>query len=210
DDDDFDIRSASHRRRKTLLDSGSDGGDSGVERVREESSAGEPAEKMRDTNVGVPPIDKRSFSSWDAFKDYLMGYCERTKQHALIKDESSSTLQTVCKQFKDANAAWSNIRCIVMYKDFTEMSVIEAEFPEARILLCQWNVERYLQDEIVKSKYAFSDWQRNNLRSIMRDLIDAPLEEVFDKHNYGGDAEDDFETPAWRISKTVVPAGRPR
>lgn len=32
-------------------------------------------------NVKVPPLNKQSFSlSWDAFKMYLTGYCERTKQ----------------------------------------------------------------------------------------------------------------------------------
>ncbi|KAJ0391763.1 hypothetical protein P43SY_012097 [Pythium insidiosum] len=58
-------------------------------------------------------------------------------QHGLIEDEKGSTLRTVCAQFKKTNSAWEKIRAIIMDKDITEMTVIEREFPNARVLLCQ-------------------------------------------------------------------------
>ncbi|OWZ22280.1 hypothetical protein PHMEG_0003032 [Phytophthora megakarya] len=37
------------------------------------------------------------------------------------------------------NPSWMEVRCIVADQDFTEIGVLKNEFPEARVLLCQFH-----------------------------------------------------------------------
>jgi len=46
--------------------------------------------------------------------------------------------------FKEENLNWKAICVVVIDKDFTEWSVLEAEFPNTVILFCQWHVIKAL------------------------------------------------------------------
>lgn len=57
-------------------------------------------------------------------------------------------MHTVIAHFKTANPNWTMITTIVIDKDFTEISVLEKEFPEATVYLCQFHVVKWLKQEV--------------------------------------------------------------
>jgi hypothetical protein len=69
-------------------------------------------------------------------------------QHALMTSESKSNMIDTVRSFKINNPAWRSIRVIVTDKDFTERAVLSAAFPDARMLLCQFHVVRYLTKQV--------------------------------------------------------------
>ncbi|GMF59825.1 unnamed protein product [Phytophthora fragariaefolia] len=56
-------------------------------------------------------------------------------QHAVLRNDRSSTLLTDIKEFKINSPAWTDFHCVVIDKDFTEMAVLEAAFPGVRDIL---------------------------------------------------------------------------
>ncbi|KAG3238556.1 hypothetical protein PI124_g16484 [Phytophthora idaei] len=52
-------------------------------------------------------------------------------QHALINGETHENMKSSLTAFKRNNANWSDVKAIVIDKDFTELSTLEEEFPEA-------------------------------------------------------------------------------
>ncbi|KAE9262408.1 hypothetical protein PF001_g32068, partial [Phytophthora fragariae] len=97
-------------------------------------------------------------------------------QHALVQNERYETLQTAIETFKKHNPAWEKLRCVVIDKDFTEMSVLKASFPHVVVLLCQFHVIKYLHGEIANSDYGFSSWQKEQLRAVVYLLVYASTE----------------------------------
>ncbi|KAE8981980.1 hypothetical protein PR002_g23662, partial [Phytophthora rubi] len=79
-------------------------------------------------------------------------------QHAVVQNERLPTLLTALEEFKRNNPAWTRIRCILIDKDFTEISVLKMTFPDAVLLLCQFHVIKYLREEIASAAYGFNAW----------------------------------------------------
>ncbi|KAE9245776.1 hypothetical protein PF004_g5085 [Phytophthora fragariae] len=79
-------------------------------------------------------------------------------QHALLQTEQRPTLLTAMEEFKANNPEWKKLRCILIDKDFTEMSALKKAFPDVTILLCQFHVSKYLREEIASADYGFSSW----------------------------------------------------
>ncbi|KAE9231959.1 hypothetical protein PF005_g2888 [Phytophthora fragariae] len=79
-------------------------------------------------------------------------------QHALLQNEQRPTLLTAMEEFKANNPEWKKLRCILIDKDFTEMSALKKAFPDVTILLCQFHVSKYLREEIASADYGFSSW----------------------------------------------------
>ncbi|ETI54652.1 hypothetical protein F442_02536 [Phytophthora nicotianae P10297] len=71
-------------------------------------------------------------------------------QHCIVEDERKETLRIACQQFKEGCPSFGSVAVIMIDKDFTELSVLEEEFPGARILLCHFHVVKYLQEEVSK------------------------------------------------------------
>jgi hypothetical protein len=65
-----------------------------------------------------------------------------------MTSESKSNMIDAVRSFKINNPAWRSIRVIVTDKDFTERAVLSAAFPDARMLLCQFHVVRYLTKQV--------------------------------------------------------------
>ncbi|KAG3233188.1 hypothetical protein PI124_g21734 [Phytophthora idaei] len=61
-------------------------------------------------------------------------------QHSLIDGETRANMRNVISAFKRNNEAWSAVNVVVIDKDFTELSTLEDEFPEASVILCQFHV----------------------------------------------------------------------
>ncbi|KAE9045771.1 hypothetical protein PR001_g4834 [Phytophthora rubi] len=116
-----------------------------------------------------------SFMIHDAFdKGYHV-------QHSLIGNEKKETLRTAIRQFKEACPTFDYIACIMVDKDFTEIAVLEEEFPSARVLLCHFHVVQCLHREVANSKYNFDAWTKNEMRQLCRLLISAPSERIYNE-----------------------------
>lgn len=92
-------------------------------------------------------------------------------QHAILQNERSETLQTAIETFKTNNPEWKRVQCVIIDKDFTEMKVLRASMPQARILLCQFHVIKWLWEEIAADCYRFTPWQTDRLRSVVKLLV---------------------------------------
>ncbi|OWZ12660.1 hypothetical protein PHMEG_00014139 [Phytophthora megakarya] len=103
-------------------------------------------------------------------------------QHALLQNERWPTLLTALEEFKANNPAWTKVQCVLIDKDFTEMSVLKKAFPGVRILLCQFHVLKYLREEIASAEYGFNTWQKEQLRGVMNLLVYAKTEVEYEKH----------------------------
>ncbi|GMF55348.1 unnamed protein product [Phytophthora fragariaefolia] len=104
-------------------------------------------------------------------------------QHAVVQNERRTTLLTGLEEFKRNNPAWRWIHCILIDKDFTEISVLKVAFPDARLLLCQFHVIKYLREEISCSDYGFSSWQKQQLQGILNMLVYARTEREFKEYH---------------------------
>lgn len=103
-------------------------------------------------------------------------------QHAAVQNERRETLLTAMEAFKESNPSWTKVQCVLIDKDFTEMSVLKTAFPDATILLCQFHVIKYLREEIASSDYGFTAWQKQQLRNVVNLLVYAKTEQEYEKH----------------------------
>ncbi|GMF35174.1 unnamed protein product [Phytophthora fragariaefolia] len=88
----------------------------------------------------------------------------------------------IFEEFKANNPAWKKLQCVLIDKDFTEMSVLKKAFPSIVILLCQFHVLKYLREAIVSADYGFSSWQKEQLRVVMSLLVDAKTNMEYESH----------------------------
>ncbi|OWY94471.1 hypothetical protein PHMEG_00035783 [Phytophthora megakarya] len=82
-------------------------------------------------------------------------------QHAVVQNERNPTLLTSLEEFKCNKPAWTRIKCILIDKDFEEISVLTTAFPNATLLLCQFHVLKYLRELIAPKDYGFTSWQKS-------------------------------------------------
>jgi len=54
--------------------------------------------------------------------------------------------------FKLHNPNWTNIKCIMADKDFTERNVFREQFPQSKILICIFHYIRSFSQEITTGK----------------------------------------------------------
>ncbi|KAE9356327.1 hypothetical protein PR003_g2373 [Phytophthora rubi] len=103
-------------------------------------------------------------------------------QHAVVQNERYDTLLSAVETFKKHNPAWMNVRSIVIDKDFTELSVLKQDFPDAAILLCQFHVIKYIHEEIACADYGFTSSQKDQIRAAVHLLVYAKSERVYEKY----------------------------
>ncbi|KAG2999436.1 hypothetical protein JG687_00017856 [Phytophthora cactorum] len=102
--------------------------------------------------------------------------------HAVLQKERLSTLLTALEEFKWNNPVWSRIECILVDKDFTEISVLKMAFLGTLVLLCQFHVLKYLREEIASSDYGFNVWQKQQLHGIVNLIVYAKTEREFERY----------------------------
>ncbi|KAG6950581.1 hypothetical protein JG687_00014156, partial [Phytophthora cactorum] len=68
-------------------------------------------------------------------------------QHSMLAAETRANMTDAVKTFKKNNEKWRSIKVIVTNKDFTERAVLSEAFPSARMLLCQYHVVTYLDQQ---------------------------------------------------------------
>ncbi|KAJ0392287.1 hypothetical protein P43SY_003601 [Pythium insidiosum] len=89
------------------------------------------------------------------------------------------TISTVVDAFIQMNPAAARIKCFMVDKHFTEITVLKAMFPEAAVLLCQFHAVKYLRDVVLK--YDLSPQQHGSLKDAMGLIVYAQSEQEYDK-----------------------------
>lgn len=55
--------------------------------------------------------------------------------------------------FKENNPSWDQIRAFMVDKDFGEITLLQKEFPLARVLICHFHLKKYLRAEMSSAIY---------------------------------------------------------
>ncbi|RLN06604.1 hypothetical protein BBJ28_00002807 [Nothophytophthora sp. Chile5] len=73
--------------------------------------------------------------------------------HSLTENESAECLTDAMSSFKFANPSWDQVRVIVIDKDIGELTLLEQQFPQAKVILCHFHLKKYVRSEMGKSEY---------------------------------------------------------
>ena len=95
----------------------------------------------------------------------------RAVHYAATTEEDTEHLQKIVQSFKDENSAWSDIHAIMVDKDFTEWKVLKEEFPDAKLLFCQWFVMKAMFKKLVDCDV--EKCERDNVRGLLRQPVDS-------------------------------------
>ena len=99
--------------------------------------------------------------------------------YAATAEEDSAHLQQIIRSFKASNPSWSNVRVIVIDKDFTELQALQLEFPQAAILYCQFHVIKYFFKQLTELDVPKEN--RDESRQLIRVLVHAKNEDEYAK-----------------------------
>ena len=121
------------------------------------------------------------------------GYGHGQVVHYAATTEDALHLQKIMQSFKEENSIWSSVCVINIDKDFTELKILKQEFPNAKVLFCQWHVIKTMFKNVVDCGVEKSDHDES--RELLRCLVHAKnqaeykdlTEKVFDATN------DDFK-----------------
>lgn len=70
-----------------------------------------------------------------------------------MENESAECLTDAIESFTFSNPSWEEIRVIVIDKDMGELSLLEAHFPNVKVILCHFHLKKYIRSEMSKSEY---------------------------------------------------------
>ena len=99
--------------------------------------------------------------------------------YAATAEEDSAHLQQIIQSFKASNPTWSNVRVIVIDKDFTELQALQIEFPQASILYCQFHVIKCFFKQL--SDLDVSKDNRDEARQLIRAIVYAKSEPEYER-----------------------------
>ena len=102
----------------------------------------------------------------------------RTVFYAATTEESSQHLSSIVKAFKESNPCHSKTKVIVIDKDFTELAILQEEFPEASVLFCQFHIIKHLYK--VVSDADVPKERRDDLRKVLHDIVYSQSLEEYD------------------------------
>ncbi|KAE9316944.1 hypothetical protein PR003_g18601 [Phytophthora rubi] len=91
-------------------------------------------------------------------------------------------MQNAVSAFKRNNKSWRDVKVIDIDKDFTELVTLEAEFPEASVILCHFHVIDYLKREVSKREYGFSSFEKLHLKNFLTMMVRASSERQFNHY----------------------------
>ena len=74
-------------------------------------------------------------------------------QHSIIDSNSEWHFEKLLSYFQAMNPRWQEVRVVVVDKDLKEINVIRRLLPNARVLLCQFHVKKWLSDVVNKNQY---------------------------------------------------------
>ncbi|OWZ22432.1 hypothetical protein PHMEG_0002870 [Phytophthora megakarya] len=117
-----------------------------------------------------------SFMIHDVYGHLLEVPVGQYVQHSLMENESAECLTDAISAFKFCNPSWDQVRVIVIDKDMGELSLLEEHFPNAKVILCQFHLKKYIRSEMAKGEYGGPG--SFDLDQV-EDAVDMILHEVF-------------------------------
>ncbi|KAG3125818.1 hypothetical protein PI126_g22599 [Phytophthora idaei] len=108
--------------------------------------------------------------------------CGSFAQHALVDGQSQLNMLCAIRAFKQNNPGWTDVKVIVIDKDFTELALLREEFPCATVILCHFHVIDYLKREVSKKDYGFSGFEKMHIKNILTMLVRTEKESRFDDY----------------------------
>ncbi|DAZ95138.1 TPA: hypothetical protein N0F65_009847, partial [Lagenidium giganteum] len=97
-------------------------------------------------------------------------------QHALIDRASKENMTDAVKSFKENNPTWKDVRVIVIDKDTAERSVFRNEFPDARLIICQYHAIAYLEKKVNE---LYHKPNKTEEKAVMTALVQAASREEY-------------------------------
>ena len=97
--------------------------------------------------------------------------------YAATAEEDSTHLLHIIQSFKAFNPSWSDVRVIIIDKDFTELQALQQEFPQASVLFCQFHVIKCFFKQIVELDVPKEN--RDEARELIRRLVHAKSEDEY-------------------------------
>lgn len=91
----------------------------------------------------------------------------------LASNPKAITIRTIFNYFKQVNPERPQITSTVIDKDFVEWRALEASFPAAKVLLCQFHTISYWKKVVQQRKYNLKVAQREAIVEMILDIIYA-------------------------------------
>lgn len=79
---------------------------------------------------------------------------------ALLQNEKAETLRLFFQFFKANNAHWDNNVTVYVDRDFTQLAVLNEEFPDATVLICAFHAMKAMKFNIAKEKLHVEEKQQ--------------------------------------------------
>ncbi|DAZ99997.1 TPA: hypothetical protein N0F65_002001, partial [Lagenidium giganteum] len=95
----------------------------------------------------------------------------------------SPLFRRICQDFKRTHPKWTSVKLFLMEKLVPELvDVIEQEFPDARLLLCQYHVIKFLSELVTQLEFEVTAAQtQEQVRQLMKELVFARSIQVYDE-----------------------------
>ena len=107
----------------------------------------------------------------------------RLAQLSVQQSNNAVNFEEAVRHFKATQPRWKDVRVFITDKDLTEVNVLERAFPEARVLLCQFHVDKYLREECTKEKYGLSMKKKDEFRAHLSLMIYAKDEDESEEYD---------------------------
>lgn len=104
-------------------------------------------------------------------------------QHAIMENESTSSIMRAISSFKSDNKAWKDDKVLVVDKDFNEICNIKQEFKDATGYFMSISCDqKYLYEEETKRKYSdLNSGNIINVKRILHVMVYAETEESYER-----------------------------
>ncbi|KAG3133601.1 hypothetical protein PI126_g19099 [Phytophthora idaei] len=86
------------------------------------------------------------------------------------------------RAFKHNSPAWTDVKVIVIDKDFTELKLLQEEFPCVSVILFHFHVIDYLKREVCKKGCGFSAFEKMHIKIILTMMVRAEYESLFESY----------------------------
>ncbi|KAG6945928.1 hypothetical protein JG688_00016300 [Phytophthora aleatoria] len=133
-----------------------------------------------------------------------------------MENESADCVMDAETSFKSFNVTWDQVRVIIVGKDFGKISLLQAAFPGARILLCVFHGVEYLHGETAKKENSIQD--RDKVEDEIHMMLNATTEAEYETARrylyYVVDGKElhskrTFQSRRIRFSSTFMTTGTP-
>ena len=100
----------------------------------------------------------------------------------LTIDERSETLRAALEHLSELSDKVCDVRCLVVDKDLTAIDVLQSQFTNAAVNLCQFHCLRTFRREVTESRMQITPSQKTTVLELLTKLSYASSVEDYDTH----------------------------